>query len=148
MSKRPFLIACLSYPLLAVTNLAAQCNSAPDAVADVAEYFGQVISFEPMWNDREPDGEALELTVVSHDCGNPPAGRSLTVHVENGTLRLLPIQPGYPTTCTVNYRIEDERGFTATADVQVRETSLFSDGFESGNTSRWSPSTPETGAGR
>jgi hypothetical protein len=106
-------------------------------VTDVAEYFGQAISVEPMWNDREPDGEALDLTIVGNDCGNPPAGVPLTVLVENGTLRLLPAQPGYATACTVTYRIEDERGATDTAQIQVRETSLFSDGFETGNTGQW-----------
>lgn len=63
----------------------AQCNTTPDAMDDSAEYFGQAISFEALWNDREPDGEALELTVVSHNCGNPPVGRPLGVQVDNGT---------------------------------------------------------------
>jgi hypothetical protein len=121
----------LSPPLL------AQCNSAPDAVADVAEYFGQAISVEPMWNDREPDGEALDLTIVGNNCSSSPIGAPISVVVDNGTLRLIPTQEGYATACTVTYEIEDERGATDTAQIQVRETSLFSDGFETGNTSRW-----------
>jgi hypothetical protein len=121
----------LSPPLL------AQCNSEPEAFDDQVEYFGRPISVEPMWNDREPDGEALELSVVGQNCSSPPLGAPISVVVDNGTLRLIPTQEGYATVCTVTYEIEDERGATDTAQVQIRETSLFSDGFETGNTSRW-----------
>lgn len=119
----------------------AQCNQVPVAADDYVEYFGQQIFVEPMLNDSEPNGEALTLEVVSQTCGTPSIGPPVVVQIENGTLRLLPSQPGYLTLCSVNYRIEDERGFTATATVYLREAILFADGFESGTTGSWDSST-------
>ena len=115
----------------------AQCNSLPIAVADTVDYFGQAISVEPLWNDREPDGEALTLSLLSHTCTQVSAGSPLAVLVENNTVRLLPLQPGYSTTCSVSYRIEDEHGFHADALIQIRELAFFQDGFESGTTTKW-----------
>ena len=94
-----------------------------------------------MLNDNEPNGEALTLAIVSHDCSNPPIGPPVVVQIENGTLQLLPTQPGYLTLCSVNYQIDDERGFNATARVNLQEAILFADGFESGTTAAWDVNT-------
>lgn len=120
-----------------VDHAGAQCNSVPIAVDDQVDYFGRPISVEPMLNDRELDGEALRLTVTSHTCGSPSSGLPISVLVDNGTVHLVPSQLGAPAVCTINYRIEDERGFTANAQMFVQLNSLFVDGFETGNTSRW-----------
>ena len=118
-------------------SAAAQCNSIPIAVDDPVDYFGRPISVEPMLNDREPDGEALHLTVTSHDCDHPETGLPVSVVVDNGTVRLVPSQPGAPAVCTINYQIEDENGFTAGARMLVKMIPFFEDGFETGNTTRW-----------
>ena len=126
---------------LVASHVDAQCNQVPVAADDYVEYFGQQIFVEPMLNDSEPNGEALTIEVVSQTCGNPAIGPPVVVQIENGTLRLLPTQPGYHTLCSVNYRIEDERGFTAAATIYLREAILFADGFESGTTNSWNVST-------
>jgi hypothetical protein len=137
MSKLTVFIASLSFPILA-SSLEAQCNSAPVAVNDVTEFIGKAISVQPMWNDSEPNGEALELSVVGGNCSSPPVGPPISVVLDNGTLRLIPTQAGYATSCTVTYQIEDERGFTDTALIQVHVGGdIFRDGFESGNTAKW-----------
>lgn len=78
------LFACLA------GSAAAQCNSIPIAVEDSVDYFGRPISVEPMLNDREPDGEALQLTITGHTCSNPTVGSPISVFVDNGTVRLVP----------------------------------------------------------
>ncbi len=123
------LLACLA------GSATAQCNSVPIAVNDQVDYFGRPISVEPMLNDREPDGEALRLTVTGHNCGT--ATSPISISVDNGTVRLLPLTWGVAAVCTINYRIEDERGFTANAQIFVQLNPLFLDGFETANASRW-----------
>ncbi len=53
------------------------------------------------------------------------------------SVRLLPLNWGVPAVCTIHYRIEDERGFTANAQIFVQHNPLFLDGFETGNASAW-----------
>lgn len=116
------------------------CNAVPIAVDDQVEFFGRTISVEAMANDRELDGEALELSVTSvGTCTSASSSSSsLAVSVDNGIVRLTPIHPGHVTNCTLTYEIEDEHGSTDTAQIFIHPPSFFfADGFETGNTSKW-----------
>ncbi len=134
------IVLALLLTFAAAPAIFGQCNSIPVATDDQVDYFGRAISVEALVNDRELDGEALELTLASiGDCDTASAASSpISVLVDNGRLRLVPVHEGHATTCTLTYGIEDEHGFTATARVVVRTVGpFFLDGFESGNTARW-----------
>ncbi len=119
------LLACLtSAPLL------AQCDNHPIAVDDEVLLVATPVLVDVLANDQEPDGEALSLTVLSTTC-------PLTFEVLFDVVRLTPT-PAVRTACTVTYRIEDESQNFATATIQVMPPeSLFSDNFESGNSTNW-----------
>ena len=110
---------------------AQPCNSAPLAQDDSAEHFGGPVVVDVLANDSEPDGEALTVTSLSTTCNGTVAG-------DLGLVTMTPATIG-PEDCTISYRARDERGLSsATATVQItKSASIFSDGFESGDTSRW-----------
>ncbi|MEE8507948.1 MAG: Ig-like domain-containing protein [Myxococcota bacterium] len=117
--------------LLAVCPPAsAQCNADPVAAADTVVYTGgPVVVVDVLANDVEPDGEALAVTPLSTTCtgilGEDLGLLTLTV-------------TGFSGDCTIGYRINDESGGSDSATVTVSDgTEVFSDGFETGDTSRW-----------
>lgn len=108
---------------------------------DSVEFFGRTISVEALANDRELDGEGLLLTITSlGTCtSGTPSSSPLAVSVQNGTIRLAPVYEGHASSCTLSYQIEDEHGYTDSAQVVIwPSTFFFADGFETGNTSKWS----------
>jgi hypothetical protein len=134
--------SCLNLPLIAsllvaVTGAlpawAGTCNTAPVAVGDAYDAFGIAFVADVLSNDRDDDGEALKLTLLSSTCTPNNA-----VSVANGSLQVGAIQAS----CSISYRITDEREATSTATVTLTlHGALFSDGFETGNTSPWDTAT-------
>jgi hypothetical protein len=103
------------------------------AINDGYDAFGIAFVADVLSNDRDDDGEALKLTVLSSTC-TP----NNTVSVANGLLHVGAIQAS----CTIGYRITDERAASSTATVTLTlHGALFSDGFETGNTSPWDSAT-------
>ncbi len=114
---------------------AAQCNSAPLAVDDITFHEAAVMAIDVLANDVEPDGEALTIIDVTTTCSG-------VVSADLGLVLLEPMPPS-STACMITYQVADEQGNTASATVEVRQTSaLFRDGFESGDTSAWSETEP------
>lgn len=114
---------------------AQSCNQAPIAIDDNAGHLGAPLTVDVLANDFEPDGEplSLELVSVSAPC------QVDSVAVDRGHIRLTPSPPGTPKSCTVTYRIRDERGLADTAVLTLSaEGILFLDGFESGTIAAWS----------
>jgi hypothetical protein len=112
---------------------AGTCNTLPVAVGDDYDAFGIAFVADVLSNDRDDDGEALKLTLLSNNC-TP----NNTISVANGLLHVGAIQAS----CSISYRITDERGETSTATATLTlHGALFSDGFETGNTSPWDTAT-------
>lgn len=128
-------LICLSTALVGLgwprAATAQPCNAPPVAVDDEAFHQGLVLVVDVLANDFEPDGEALSISAASTTCAG-------TLSEDLGLLSLLPAAP-VSEDCTISYQIRDERGAVAGATVQVRDADvLFHDGFESGDTGRWS----------
>ncbi|MGC9525527.1 MAG: Ig-like domain-containing protein, partial [Limnospira sp.] len=64
-------------------------------------------------NDRDPDGDPLQIT----DVGNPNNG-TVTFNPDTGEIVFIP-EPGFTGTATFEYTIADENGNTSTATVEV-----------------------------
>jgi Bacterial Ig domain len=108
----------------------ALCNGDPGAVDDVVVYTGgAALVVDVLANDSEPDGEALTVGNLSTTCTG-------TVSQDLGLVTLA--VTSFSGACTIGYRITDERGSFDTATVSVLDgTEIFSDGFETGDTSQW-----------
>ena len=116
--------------LAASLSLSAGGDTAPIAMDDQAHYSGGPVTVDVLANDVERDGEALEVAMLSTTC---PGVVSLDFD-----LMTLTITGAMPESCTIAYRITDERGSFANAVVTVSDnTEIFSDSFESGDASRW-----------
>jgi|GEM_PF-3998030 len=115
-----------------------QCNAAPVAAADTVVYIGgPVLVVDVLANDVEPDGEALAIDNLSTTCTG-------TLSEDLGLVTLA--VSSFPAECTIDYRITDESGGSDTATVIVLDgTEVFADGFETGDTSRWSESQARAG---
>jgi hypothetical protein len=90
-------------------------NAAPAAVADaVSTAADQPVTFSPLSNDTDPDGDALTITAATAQYG------TLTVHPD-GTLTY---QPGMTTATvdTVRYTVTDKQGGVHTAEVRITLT--------------------------
>jgi hypothetical protein len=130
--------ACLFVVLLLTAGPAqALCNNPPVAVADQAELIGSLATVDVLANDTEPDGEAVEVQIVSGTC--LALG---TVEVLGGVATYR-ADPGPVVPCGFSYRASDEEGLTSDAAVAVTvPPTLFADGFESGDLSAWSAFVP------
>ena len=124
------------FAALAIVSMApdiwAGCQG-PVAVDDTAENYGSTLVVDVLANDTDADGEALAVSVLG-TC----AGADITVR--GGMLQIEPANH-QPSSCTFNYRITDESGLSADAQVQVNAQilgPLFADGFEPGSTAAWS----------
>lgn len=109
----------------------AQCNTAPTAVDDTAWTFDQPVLIDVLANDSDPEGQALTVTATGWTCLG-----SVTVDFE-----LLTFTPSEPVRqdCEIYYSVADEDGAQSAATVAMTFPSeIFSDGFESGDTSAWS----------
>jgi hypothetical protein len=116
----------------------AQCNTAPTAVDDSAETPDtRMLWIDILANDADPNGDVLEVAVISETCPGEvttdPAGLLLYTPTS--------IPPGTEQNCSINYRITDAAGATANAMVSVTvmtvPTTIFIDGFETGDSSAW-----------
>jgi hypothetical protein len=117
---------------------AAQCNTPPTAVADSANTLdNKTLWIAPLANDSDPDGQQLTLTVVSENCPGTvttdPAG--LLIYTPTSI-------SGPEQGCSINYKIADGAGSTATAVVSVTVTAvtplIFADDFETADLTAWS----------
>ena len=134
MSRAHACHAILKVPLLlfvlAAPAAAQPCNTTPVALDDEAAYIGGPVVVDVLANDSEPDGEALTVGSLSTTCPG-------TVSEDLGLVTLF-VSGEMPEECMISYEITDERGASATASVTVEDnTEIFSDGFESGDTSLW-----------
>ena len=126
---------------MAITVQAA--NSPPFAADDPAESFGGPFAVEVLANDGDADGEALKVSLVAGaGCVTTCSG---TTAVIADVVRFEP-SSNLPVACTICYTVTDESGAVARAKIVVAAGSnpllFFSDGFELGNTSRWSETYP------
>lgn len=135
---RAYLIAIGAWMILGFSAgdaTAGTCNLPPDAVDDNAGHLGAPLTIDVLANDQEPDGEPLSLEILTVSAPCQPD----QVVADHGHVRLTPNPPGTPKSCTITYRVRDERGLTDTAILTLTaEGIIFIDGFESGNTSAWS----------
>jgi hypothetical protein len=118
-------------------SASAQCSNAPVAVDDTAVYVGgTVLVVDVLANDSD-DGEALAVGNLTTTCSG-------TVSEDLGLVTLA--VAGFSGDCSIGYRVTDEDGLSDTATVSVLDgTGIFTDSFESGDTSRWSMSQGRAG---
>ena len=87
-------------------------NEAPEAFDDyVTVEFGAIATIDVLDNDRDPDGDDLQITEVS----NPLNG---TVEITNGVIKYIP-KLGFFGTDYFKYAIADGYGGTDTATVEI-----------------------------
>jgi hypothetical protein len=99
-------------------------------MGDTTSTFTEKILVDVLANDTDPEGQALLVSVTGTTCPG-------TAAVELDLVAFTP-QPRLSADCTITYQIEDDGGLSDTGTVTVELMSgIFSDGFESGNTSRW-----------
>jgi hypothetical protein len=124
-------------PLAFHPSASAQCNSPPVALDDAAVYVGgSVLVVDVLANDSA-DGEALAVSNLSTTCLG-------TLSEDFGLVTLT--VAGFSGDCSIGYRVTDEGGLFDTATVSVLDgTGIFTDSFESGDTSRWSTSQGRAG---
>ena len=126
----------LGIVLVASLPALAQCNTVPTAQPDT----GITVDNEVLWidvlgNDSDPDGQPLSVAVTSESCLG-----SVSVVGEFVRLTPVPISGGDQEQCTISYEITDgEANASSTVAVTVNRfiVEIFSDGFESGDTSAW-----------
>lgn len=128
---------CVTSLVLALTALPlqAECNSPPQAVTDdVTTLDVQTILLDPLANDFDPEGQPLSLHYLSDSCLG-------SVAVSDDTLTFSALA-GVAEVCSISYRAVDSQGASSTSSisitVQLFASSIFEDGFESGNTVNWS----------
>ena len=112
--------------------LAAQLLAGiPNAIDDTVPNLGQQQAVDVLANDSEPDGLALDLSIV--DAGTCAA----SVQVVDGLVLHTPAF-GDRATCTMTYRVQaDGSGHdTATLTFEI-VPSIFADGFESNSLAAW-----------
>jgi hypothetical protein len=90
-------------------------------------------------NDLEPDGQAMTAAPIT----GPTHAASFTLNPD-GSFDYQPL-PDFAGTDSFTYVAQDGEASSsqATVTIQVRPDLPFSDGFESGDTSQWSWSTPQ-----
>jgi len=127
---RPFFVALAI--LATAPPIWAGCST-PVAVADTADNYGATLVVDVLANDLDADGESLSVSLL----GSCPGA---TIEVRGGMLQIETLNH-QPSSCTFNYRVTDESGLTADAQVQLVAQNLgplFADGFEPGSTAAWS----------
>jgi hypothetical protein len=130
---RAQLLFVLVLSILPAAVVHAGCT-APVAVADSADNYGATLVVDVLVNDRDADGDALQVDVTGGTCTGD------TIVVSGGLLRIEPANH-LPRACVINYRITDTTGRSASSQVQLLPVFLgpiFEDGFESGSTTAWS----------
>ena len=116
--------------LVASSPLLAECNTAPTAVPDAAQTVDESLLVDVLSNDSDPEGQALTVSVVGTTCPG-----SATVDFDLVTLTPA---PRLTEDCVITYRVTDEGGLFDTGTVTVALIdSIFSDDFETGDTSGW-----------
>ena len=94
-------------------------NTAPIAAADtVTTDEDKAITFSPLGNDSDANGDALSLASIV----SGPANGSVTVNA-NGTLTYTP-NANFSGTDTLTYKISDGKGGTATAAIAIAVTAV------------------------
>jgi hypothetical protein len=126
-----------SITLNVMMAVAQPCNIAPTANADEASTIdNRPLIVDILANDSDPDGDPLSVAVLGEDCPG-----AVTVGSEE-TLTYQPSSVSGVVTCSVNYRVADGEGGTASAVVSITvepfEPLIFADDFESGDLSAWS----------
>ena len=91
-------------------------NLAPTARNDVLTLTGRQLTFSPLGNDADPEGDRLELVSFSR----PRYG--LLVRNASGTLTYTAIGLGAGHNDSFTYTVRDAKGHTSTATVQLNRT--------------------------
>lgn len=91
---------------------------------------------DPLANDSDPDGDLLTVEIQT-------SSGSGSVSVDTfGVLSFVPDPVPGPVSCEIRYRLNDGTTVSPDAVVWITVTpfvpEIFSDGFESGDTSAWS----------
>ncbi len=126
---------CTIFAWLLAGPLAAQCNTAPTAVADASSTVdNQTLLIDVLANDSDADGDRLTVLVQSWTCpGEVTVGSFGVVTYEPASVSdLLP--------CEIRYQAGDGTASSeavVTVEVIPFQPEIFSDGFESGDTSAW-----------
>jgi hypothetical protein len=118
-------------------------NLAPESVGDsYATIEGAALAVPPpgvLANDTEPDGQPMNAALT----GPPAHAASFALHADGG----FDYQPeaGFTGTDTFTYAAQDGEVSSpeTTVTVEVRTNSVFTDGFESGDSTLWSASSGE-----
>lgn len=123
----------LAVLVLGFAEVSLFADQAPEAQNDSADYYGHRLVVDVLTNDVELDGEALTLSLDSTNC---PASLAISF---DGPLVVVDTNPATPpVSCTITYRVTDERDDFDTAVLSlIAQPGVFSDGFETANTSRW-----------
>ena len=120
-------------------KVSAVCNTAPTAADDRTSVYFELIVIDPLVNDTDAEGQALTVTIQSSTCNG-----AATLD-DFGLVSFDPAQP-VTASCQINYRVSDELGLGDTATIFIdpapQPPQIYSDGFETGNTSRWSACEP------
>jgi hypothetical protein len=122
-----------------VSLLLPWCASAdqnPSAAADFTENTGHRLTFNVLANDREFDGEELKIVSATKE---GTCASEIAVAID-GPRIVVTTSDFVPRNCVINYSIEDSRMNSANSSLTLTATTLgiFADGFETGNTSKWS----------
>ncbi|MEM7583636.1 MAG: Ig-like domain-containing protein [Acidobacteriota bacterium] len=130
--RRKPLVLFVTLALSGALSSLAQCNSDPIAAVDEVLHTGDPLVVDVLANDREPDGELLQVISIEQETCD-----EADVTAVFDTVRFIPTGKSSET-CTITYRIQDESDRTADGTVNVISTGLlFKDGFETGDSSRW-----------
>ncbi len=136
-SLRPCLLVglCAILAWLLAGPLAAQCNTAPDAVDDASSTVdNQTLLIDVLANDSDPDGDRLIVLFQSSTCpGQVTVG-------DFGIVTYEPVSVPDPVPCEIRYQADDGTALSeavVTVEVIPFQPEIFADGFESGDTSAW-----------
>ncbi len=136
-SKACLVLAAAVAIVISPLPLDAACNSPPIAVDDSAATFNESLLIDVLANDSDVDGQALAVTLNGGSClnvGTATVDFELVHFAPDNTL---------DADCTLDYTVTDEGGLSAQATVNVSaetpEGLIYFDGFETGDTSAWSP---------
>ena len=141
--KIRFFVVLLCIAAVATTAQAGGvCNTPPSPSADVVQVgYSSFHLFDPLSNDSDADGDPLVLTSIA----SPPACAG-SLQIDGPLVRFTPngsSLPGDATFCTASYWLSDGHDTRqGSVTLLFPPAAIFSDGFESGNTTAWDETVP------
>ncbi|MEO1083014.1 MAG: Ig-like domain-containing protein [Acidobacteriota bacterium] len=135
------LLLCLAYGGPSVWASGA-CNTGPVANSDVVQVgYASFHLFDPLANDTDVDGDRLTLISITA----APSCQGVTA-IDGPIARYTPNGLGLPggaTSCTATYTVGDGAGSSmGTVTLIFPPELIFSDDFETGNTTEWDVTVP------